>query len=318
MRLRASSGEEWLFVVRGSTAIPIMTLDTHMRGIVPAAMRPLRHSLGDGSTAVSWLVLPPDADASKPLPLVVVPYPGQVYGKTPPADQQVDGERFYTSAQLLAARGFAVLLPSLPMPPILPDSGFAFADALKPAIAAALATGRCDPARIGLWGHSYGGYAVAMAAAQTSRFAGVVASSGLYDLAGTIGTFGPVSRAMPERGLPIASRYAWAEEGQGRMGAPPWVAPSRYIANSPVYIADRITTPILITAADQDVSPMGQAEQLFSALFRQGKDAQLVTYWGEGHVIASPTNVRDYYDRVAAFFARTLAGEHTGSQPVAP
>jgi dipeptidyl aminopeptidase/acylaminoacyl peptidase len=229
------------------------------------------------------------------------------YGPKAPADQQLDGERFYTSAQLLAARGFAVLLPSLPMPAILPDEGFEFAEALTPAINAALATGRCDPTRIGLWGHSYGGYAAVMAAAQTSRFRGVVASAGLYDLAGTVGTFGPNTRAMPHRILPVAANYAWAEEGQGRMGVPPWAAWSRYVGNSPVYIANQISTPLLITAADQDMSPMSQAEQLFSALFRQGKDAQLVTYWGEGHVVASPANLHDYYDRVTAFFTRTVS-----------
>jgi len=63
---------------------------------------------------------------------------------------------------------------------------------------------------------------------------------------------------------------------------------------------------MLITAADQNVSPLNQAEQLFSALYRQGKNAQLVTYWGEGHVIAGSANLRDYYARVIAFFGETL------------
>ena len=143
-----------------------------------------------------------------------------------------------------------------------------------------------------------------MAAAQSDRFAGVVASAGLYDLAGTVGTLGPRTRAMPDNG--IVTNYAWAETGQGRMGAPPWTVPARYVANSPIYLADRIRAPMLITAADQDVSPLNQAEQLFSALYRQGKNAQLVTYWGEGQVIAGPANLRDYCERVITFFRETL------------
>jgi dipeptidyl aminopeptidase/acylaminoacyl peptidase len=63
---------------------------------------------------------------------------------------------------------------------------------------------------------------------------------------------------------------------------------------------------MLLIAADRDFSPLGQAEQLFSALFRQGKDAELVTYWGEGHVVASPANLADLYRRVIAFLRDNL------------
>lgn len=314
LRLRAAGGEAWLAITRGRRMTIAMALNTSMRAVAPALMLPMRHPLPDGGEGVSWLLLPPDRPAGR-LPLVVLPYPGQVFTDVPPADQMVDGERFHASAQLLAAAGYAVLLPSLPMPAVLPDEGFSFARALDPALDAALATGCCDPDRIALWGHSYGGYAVAMTVAQSDRYRAAIVSAAIFDLAGTVGSFGPQARASPERGVPIASRFAWAEAGQGRMGAPPWAAPLRYALNSPAYLADRIRVPMLIIAADQDVSPVGQAEQLFSSLFRLGRDAELATYWGEGHVVGSPANLRDLYARVTRFLADTLGDAAPVGQP---
>lgn len=309
VRIQGLTGEQWLFLERGRECRPLMTLNRHMADVTPAVTRAIHHGLPDGGQATDWLILPPGRSGMSGLPLIVIPYPGLIHGEAPPHDQSVLGERPHANAQLLAAAGFAVLLPSMPMPQVLPEGGFDFAAPIAPAIDAALATGCCDRTRIGLWGHSYGGYAVAMMNATSSRFRAVVASAGLYDLAGTIGTFGPSARAMPENGVPIASLYAWAERGQGRMGAPPWLAPARYVANSPVYVADRMHAPMLIIGADRDVSPLGQAEQLFSALYRQGKDAELVTYWGEGHVVASPANLRDLYARVIAFFRDNFGTE---------
>ncbi|VWX49768.1 prolyl oligopeptidase family serine peptidase [Novosphingobium sp. 9U] len=316
LRLRKARGAEQLVLLRKRAMTPLINLNTHMKDVEPATWRALVQNGRDGKQ-VSWLVLPPGTRRGAPLPLVVFPYPGQIYSEQPPADQQLGGERYYTSAQLLAASGFAVLLPSLPMPRVLPDQGYPFARAIEKVLEEALGTGCCDRARVGLWGHSYGAYAAAMAASQSSRFHAIVASSGIYDLAGTVGTFGPGTRASPERMLPVAANYAWAEEGQGRMGGAPWSVPLRYVANSPVYLADKIQAPMLITAADQDVSPLGQAEQLFSALFRQGKPAQLVTYWGEGHVVSSPANLRDLYARVTAFFRSELNSKTEGQKAAA-
>ncbi len=307
LRLRLRSGETRLLLADRAGVHDLMTLNRHIRDVEPAIMRPLDHRAADGTPVTSWLVLPPWHRTGPALPLVVIPYPGQIFTHAPPADQQVSGERPYANAQLLAAAGFAVLLPSLPMPPQLPDTGFSFVDAIAPALGAALSSGCCDAARVAVWGHSYGGYAAAMAGSEgRNAYRAIIASAALYDLAGTVGTFGPSMRIAPEQGFWIASAYAWAEAGQGRMGSAPWDAPMRYVANSPVYHADRIRTPMLLIAADRDFSPLWQAEQLFSALFRQGKDAQLVTYWGEGHVVASPANLADLYRRVIAFLRDNL------------
>src|SRR3546814_2020164 len=67
----------------------------------------------------------------------------------------------------------------------------------------------------------------------------------------------------------------WSEGGQGRMGVPPWRDPQRYIDNSPLFWAHQIETPLLLIHGDLDFVNVNEAEQLFAALHRQGKDVQL-------------------------------------------
>ncbi|MDP3748643.1 MAG: prolyl oligopeptidase family serine peptidase [Phenylobacterium sp.] len=70
--------------------------------------------------------------------------------------------------------------------------------------------------------------------------------------------------------------------------------------------ADRISAPLLLIAGDQDEVSVTQSQAMFSALYRQGKDTQLITYWGERHLISSPANLRDLYVRAFDWLGRTL------------
>jgi len=291
----------------------VATANVDRDGVDPAAPRPLRYKLPDGREVAGWLYLPAQARDGEKLAMVTIPYPGESYSvEGPPRSQGPGTERLYTSAQVLAGHGYAVLLPSLPISPDQPYGVFPYTAAIDAGVDAAIATGLIDPHRLALWGHSFGGYTVAMVASESRRYSAVIASAGIYDLGAVPGTFAPTTRLSPDAGVAVADRFSWAETGQGRMGVPPWVDPARYVANSPVYRAGKIDTPMLIAAADKDVSPLEQAEQMFSALARQGKDAELLTYWGEGHVLGSPANVRDFYRRIFDWldvnFSRTPAG----------
>ena len=69
-----------------------------------------------------------------------------------------------------------------------------------------------------------------------------------------------------------------------------------------VYVA-RATREIELSAVGfcpGDV-PLSQVEEFFASLYRQGKPAQFVRYWGEGHVLESPANVRDMWARILAW-----------------
>ena len=58
------------------------------------------------------------------------------------------------------------------------------------------------------------------------------------------------------------------------MGVPPWRDPQRYIDNSPLFWAHQITTPLMLVHGDLDFVNVNEAEQLFAALHRDGKDVQ--------------------------------------------
>lgn len=288
-------------------ALTLATLNAPLAEVAPPDVVAIRHRLPGGARVTSWLYRPSArAGATKP-PLIVIPYAGTVYGATPPALWNPGVGRTYTNVAALVGHGYAVLLPSMPDLAVDDHAPFAFAGQVLSAVDAVLAQGAADPARLGLWGHSYGGYTVATILAQSNRFKAAVASNGIYDLTSFQGTFAPTARRAPGYGLGILPWAGWTETGQPHLGATPWGNPARYVVHSPIYQAGHIATPLLIMAADRDFTPLQQGEQLFSALYRQGKDAQLVSYWGENHVLMNPANVRDAYHRIFAWFDRHFA-----------
>lgn len=284
----------------GASPVEVGMLNTTLAGIDFAVPIPVRH--GPASAPLtSWLYRPASTGDA---PLIVLPYPGAVHAR-PPAAGGGDQVATIANIQVLVAAGYAVLVPSLP-----PLSGPADPDTLTAqvdeAVSAAVGAGGVDAARIAIWGHSYGGYAALAIATRSHRYRAIIASAATSDLATSWARFSPEQAATPMPGLSLAGA-GWAENGQARLGAPPWSAPTRYLAASPLYAADRISAPVLVVHGDADSVPIAQAQALFTALQRQGKDAQLLTYFGEGHVLAGPGNLRDLYDRVFAFLARTMA-----------
>ncbi len=264
----------------------------------------LEHRTSEGRALKSWVYLPAGAPPQGGFPLIIIPYPGTVHAQ-PPAAYGPGVLKFETNVQLMTAAGYAVLAPSLPLERGEPSDGLA---ARILAIADAAADRwPVSPSSLILWGQSYGGWAVLMAATQSDRFTAIIATAPIPNLVTRYGALPPQISVVPERGLPIGSALAWAETGQGAMGAPVWAAPERYVRNSPALLSNRIQAPVLVVYGDMDRDP-NEAMGLFAGLYRQGKDALLLTYRGEGHVISTPANVRDLYGRAFAFIRDALAG----------
>jgi len=293
--------ERLLVQVGGTPPVTVATLGEALAGVDPAQPVALHYRLGDGEAMTSWLYLPAQP-ASGTMPLIVMPYGGTVYGAEPPSPDGLGLDLGTSSVAAVVGHGYAVLLPSMPAMVAPAQGPTDFAGQILPAVDAAIATGRIDPLRLGLWGHSFGGYNVGLVVTETDRFAAALTANGIYDLASGIGTLMPWTRPDPGKGQSMLSNAGWAETGQPGMEATPWTAPRKYLDNSALYRADRIRTPLLIVAADQDVGPLGQGEALFSALFRQDKDAELLSYWGENHVLTSAANIRDFYARAFQWF----------------
>jgi dipeptidyl aminopeptidase/acylaminoacyl peptidase len=107
-------------------------------------------------------------------------------------------------------------------------------------------------------------------------------------------------------GLPRQFQY---EQTQSRIGEPLVDAPLKYIENSPVFFANRVTTPLLMIHNDaDDAVPWYQGIELFLAMRRQGKEAYLFNYNGEFHGLRRRHNQKDFTVRMQQFFDHFLKG----------
>ena len=107
-------------------------------------------------------------------------------------------------------------------------------------------------------------------------------------------------------GLPRQFQY---EHTQSRIGGTLWQYPMRFIENSPVFMADRVQTPLMILHNDQDDAvPWYQGIEYYLALRRLGKEVYLFNYNGELHGLRRRINQKDYTVRMQQFFDHYLKG----------
>jgi len=203
--------------------------------------------------------------------------------------------------QLFATRGYAVLLPDAPL-----HVGTPMQDLMKtvlPGVNKVIEMGIADPDRLGLMGHSYGGYSTLCLLVQTPRFKAAMISGALGNL---ISGYGQMTRSGTSYGVAIS------ETGQLRMGGPPWEHLERYVENSPALFLDRIKTPLLIVhgAADGEVDGVSPflAEEIFVGLRRLGKSVEYAKYYEEDHWPGAwgHSNQLDFAGRVLAWFDKYL------------
>jgi dipeptidyl aminopeptidase/acylaminoacyl peptidase len=308
-------GVSTLFAQSGGDRRPLLQVNVRYGDITFSKLVATPFTGPHGERLTAWLYLPPDLPPGTKAPLVVVPYPGVAYPSAPRA--YAPGSTFAEiNPHLLTAAGYAVLVASMPRDPSSHEPAAGLADEVLAAVDAAARIAPIDPHRLALWGHSFGGYAALAIAAQTGRFASVIEASGKSDLISAYGPFLPAARSAPEDGTSSVLTMGWMENGQGDLGLSPWQDVLRYARNSPMLQADRITAPVLMIHGDLDFVPLAQGEEMFSALYRQNKDAVLVTLWGEGHLATSPANIRKMYAWILWWLGRTLGPGASSTQPL--
>lgn len=270
--------------------------NAHLRDVKAPALESIHYQGADVGKLHGWLALPPGFARDRRWPMVVYVYPGTVYSDSvrPPLEEPIE---------LLAGRGYVVLLPSMPRSGRSPSDPLAtLTEQVMPAIDEAIELGIADPERLGLMGHSAGGYAVYGLVTRTDRFRAAVASAGVTDLVSYYGQF-HTRLVRSDSPLDETHSLSWSESGQLGLGIPFWKDPARYVRNSPIQYVGRVQTPLLMLHGDLDFVPIQQAEEFYTSLARRGKRARLVRYWGEGHVIYwSPANFADYWREIFEWF----------------
>lgn len=158
-----------------------------------------------------------------------------------------------------------------------------------------------DRERIGIDGQSWGGYQTAYLVTRTDMFA--CAGSGA-PVSNMTSAFGGI------RWESGSSRQGQYELGQSRIGRNLWDATELYIANSPVFHADRVHTPLLIMHNDNDGAvPWYQGIEMFMALRRLHKPVWMLQYNNESHNLKERRNRKDITVRLQQFFDHYLKGE---------
>jgi hypothetical protein len=271
----------------------VLTLNENGSRIDPGRKIAFTYRGLDGDSLTALLELPVGYVAGRRYPMITIVYNSSM--------QHADDTVPNMDDALWASHGYLVLYPSMPVAGGGREPADVLLDLPKgvfPAIDRAIALGYADPDRLGVTGHSYGGYSTYGLVALSNRFKAAIASAGPVDLISFFGTFYPgwryrdsVSR-LPNAGIPR----------QVQVGGPPWENLMRYLKNSPLTYVDRIRTPIMIVQGDFDVVPIEQGEEMFSALSALGRRAEFVRYWGEGHWLTSPANIRDKWEREIAWF----------------
>jgi dipeptidyl aminopeptidase/acylaminoacyl peptidase len=247
----------------------------------------------DGVPLKAALYKPHNFDPTKKYPMLVYIYEGLsqgVHNFVEPRPGTSINAAYYVS------NGYLVLMPD-----IVYTEGQPGQSALKcvlPAVDAVVGMGVVDERRIGIQGHSWGGYQIAYMVTQTNRFRAVEAGAPVGNMTSAY------SGIRWGSGLPRQFQY---EQTQSRIGRSLYDAPHIYLENSPIFHITRVQTPMLLLHNDQDDAvPWYQGIELYLALRRTGKEAYLFNYNGEFHGLRRRHNQKDFTVRMQEFFDHFL------------
>jgi dipeptidyl aminopeptidase/acylaminoacyl peptidase len=256
---------------------------------LPGQVREVRSQAADGTPLRAWLMLPPGPG---PAPLVVTIHGGPL--------SSWNSWSWRWQPHLLAARGYAVLLPDPALstgygqhmiargwdrwggPPY--DDVMALTDA-------ALELPELDATRTAVAGGSYGGYLTNWVVGHTDRFRCAVTHAALWSMEQFAGTTDDAMYWRREWGDPRADAQSYRE----------W-SPDSYL--------DAVVTPTLVIHGEQDYRvPIGEGVRMWTDLVDRGVESRLLLFPDENHWIMRPGNVAVWYDAVLGWLDHYLLGE---------
>ncbi|WP_323144111.1 S9 family peptidase [Massilia phyllosphaerae] len=250
----------------------------------------------EGFNVQGWLVGPRTVDPGKKYPMIVQVHGGPAAAITP--RYVSGGEGGNNLVRALVDKGYFVFFPN---PRGSYGQGLAFSSANKrdfgggdwrdilAGVDAAIRQAPVDSARLGLIGHSYGGFMTMWGVTHSQRFKAAVASAGIANWISYYGQNGIDQWMVPF------------------FGATMYDDPAIYRAASPIESIKSATTPTLVMVGERDVEcPPAQSQEFWHGLKAQGVPTALVIYEDEGHAIRKPEHVADQRVRVLAWFDQYL------------
>jgi dipeptidyl aminopeptidase/acylaminoacyl peptidase len=249
-----------------------------------------------GRRLQATLTLPANYEKGKRYPMVVYFYE-KVSNQHHQFSMPVYDDRPHMS--VYASNGYLVLMPDIVYE--IGRPGSSALDCVTSATRKTIELGYADPKRIGIQGHSWGGYETSYIATQTDLFACVVTGAPPTDLVSFYDTLYK-STGTNQSGI--------TEKGQVRMGVSPWDDIKLYEDQSAIFNATKIRAPILILHGTADGAvDWVQGLEFYNAGRRLGKKIILLSYPDEQHHLAKKENQVDFQTRMRQFFDHYLKGE---------
>jgi dipeptidyl aminopeptidase/acylaminoacyl peptidase len=264
-------------------------------------MRPFVLKARDGLEIPSYYFLPRDYKPGQKLPTVLHIHGGP----TVRADRWGEFTYGVREAQILASRGYAVVLPNFRGTPGLGAKvyyaafgavGRQMQEDHEDAVKWAIDQGFADPARICIVGASYGGYATLMALAKTPEMfkcgvAGLSVSD--WDL---IVNSPAGDTAYSPAAVEFTKRLLGADKN-----------PAAVKDASPANMAARMKGALMMWAGADDIrTPIEQTRKMQSALESAGKPPRVLVKAGEGHGFGKVENSVELYDVMLKFLEEQI------------
>lgn len=257
-----------------------------------ASMQPVEFTAKDGSQVYGFYT----ALGTGPKPLVVMPHGGPIGIN--------DSWSYDRDAQFLASRGYGVLQVNYRGSS---GRGFNFEkagwtqwgdliqDDIADGVRWAIAQGKADPARVCIFGASFGGYSALMNPVRNpGMYKCAVGYAGVYD-------------------LNLLSKTAWsAQSTSGRRWFNREVGsdPAKRSAQSPTNFVNKLDIPVfLIHGKEDQTARVDQYKAMESALLSAGKKPQTLFVEGEGHGFYNPKNVAEMYRQLEIFLDKNIGAK---------
>lgn len=268
----------------------------------PEALKPITHDndaltatyigksvtwKNEGFDVQGWLQAPVNVEPGKTYPMVVIVHGGPSSAVT---------SRFGSSGTVydLLKAGYYVFQPD-------PRGSFGQGEAFKTSnrrdfgggdlrdilagVDAVEKIAPVDDKRLGIFGHSYGGYMTMWTVTHSQRFKAAVAGAGIANWISYYGQNG-IDQWM----VPFFGDTAYND-------------PAIYDQLSPIRTIKAAKTPTFIYVGERDVeTPAAQSMEFWHGLKAMGVETSLVIYQDEGHGIRQPKNRTDLTNRIVGWF----------------
>jgi dipeptidyl aminopeptidase/acylaminoacyl peptidase len=276
----------------------IYQTDPHQKQFHWGKSELIKYRTPDGQELKGALFYPANYDPAKKYPMVVEVYEKrakEVHDYIRPSLSN-DASTDDLNPTTYTAEGYFVLFPDITYK--INDPGISAAGCVKAVVKSVIDKNLVDKDRIGLMGHSFGGYETTFIITQTNLFKAAIAGAAITNLPDWY-------LSMSES---FGSNLNRVEEGQHRMQS--MFYGEEFRRNSPMHNIQHINTPLLLWTGDKDNNvDWTQSRKFHIGLWRLGKPSTLLVYLGEDHCLTQPANLKDLATREKNWFDYYLKGE---------